>query len=116
MAKVDFNVSNYAKLFGNTSYDRRVLASIVNNEKLMGIEVDIIAEAPSGDVCFVEVKSRSSYSYGYAVEAVTPAKINRYKRFINLYSQIHGLYDKTLRIDVIAICGDDVEHIENVAG
>lgn len=86
------------------------------NEKLMGIEVDIIAEAPSGDVCFVEVKSRSSYSYGYAVEAVTPAKINRYKRFINLYSQIHGLYDKTLRIDVIAICGDEVEHIENVAG
>ena len=37
MAKVDFNVSNYAKLFGKTSYDRKVLASIVNNEKLMGV-------------------------------------------------------------------------------
>ena len=37
MAKVDFNVSNYAKLFGGTQYDRKVLATIVNNEKLMGI-------------------------------------------------------------------------------
>lgn len=71
---------------------------------------------PDGDVCFIEVKSRTTYSYGYALEAVTPAKIARYKRFINLYTQIHRLYDKTLRIDVIAISGDDVEHIENVGG
>lgn len=84
------------------------------NEKLMGIEVDLIALSPDGDVCFVEVKSRTTYSHGYALEAVTPAKIARYKRFINLYSQIHRLYDKTLRIDVIAITGEDVEHIENV--
>ena len=87
---------------------------IGRNEKLMGIEVDLIATAPDGDVCFIEVKSRTTYSYGYALEAVTPAKIARYKRFINLYTQIHRLYDKTLRIDVIAISGDDVEHIENV--
>ena len=79
-------------------------------------EVDLIATAPDGDVCFIEVKSRTTYSYGYALEAVTPAKIARYKRFINLYTQIHRLYDKTLRIDVIAISGDDVEHIENVGG
>lgn len=89
---------------------------IGRNEKLMGIEVDLIATAPNGDVCFIEVKSRTTYSYGYALEAVTPAKIARYKRFINLYTQIHRLYDKTLRIDIIAISGDDVEHIENVGG
>ena len=88
----------------------------IRNEKLMGIEVDLIATAPDGDVCFIEVKSRTTYSYGYALEAVTPAKIARYKRSINLYTQIHRLYDKTLRIDVIAISGDDVEHIENVGG
>ena len=57
----------------------------IRNEKLMGIEVDLIATAPDGDVCFIEVKSRTTYSYGYALEAVTPAKIARYKRFINLY-------------------------------
>lgn len=89
---------------------------IGRNEKLMGIEVDLIATAPDGDVCFIEVKSRTTYSYGYALETVTPAKIARYKKFINLYTQIHRLYDKTLRIDVIAISGDDVEHIENVGG
>ena len=37
MAKVDFNVSNYARLFGNTAFDRKVLTTVVNNEKLMGI-------------------------------------------------------------------------------
>lgn len=47
---------------------------IGRNEKLMGIEVDLIATAPDGDVCFIEVKSRTTYSYGYALEAVTPAK------------------------------------------
>ena len=28
---------------------------IGRNEKLMGIEVDLIATAPDGDVCFIEV-------------------------------------------------------------
>ena len=37
MAKVDFNVSNYARLFGKTQYDRKVLTDIVNDEELMGI-------------------------------------------------------------------------------
>ena len=32
MAKVDFNVSNYARLFGKTQYDRKVLTDIVNDE------------------------------------------------------------------------------------
>ncbi len=89
---------------------------IGRNEKLMGIEVDLIAISPEDDVCFIEVKSRTTYSYGFALETVTPAKIARYKRFINLYAQIHRLYDKTLRIDVIAITGEDVEHVENVGG
>ena len=42
---------------------------IGRNEKLMGIEVDLIATAPDGDVCFIEVKSRTTYSYGYGVKA-----------------------------------------------
>ena len=37
MAKVDFNVSNYARLFGNTQYDRKVLTTIVNDEELIAI-------------------------------------------------------------------------------
>ncbi len=85
------------------------------NEKLMKIEVDLIAAAPNGDICFIEVKNRTTYNYGTPLEAVTPAKIRRYKQFINLYTQIHKLYDKTLRIDVITVGGEDIEHLENVA-
>lgn len=87
---------------------------IGRNEKLMKIEVDLIAEAQDGTVCFIEVKNRSSYNFGTPSEAVNAAKINRYKKFIALYSQIHKLYGRDLRIDVIAIGGDEVEHIENV--
>lgn len=84
------------------------------NKTLMNIEVDIIAEAPSGDICFIEVKSRSSYAFGQPLEAVTFRKIKRYKQFIKLYADIKKLYDRTLRIDVIAVTGDGAEHIENV--
>ena len=37
MAKYDFSVSNYAKMWGKNAESRHILTSIVNNEKLIGV-------------------------------------------------------------------------------
>ena len=36
MAKYDFNNSNYSRMWGVGDYDRKVLVSVVNNEKIIG--------------------------------------------------------------------------------
>lgn len=87
---------------------------IETNAKLMGIEVDIIAEAQDGVICFIEVKSRETNRFGTSIEAVTAQKIRRYRQFINLYAQIKRLSNRDMRIDVIAISGNEVEHLVDV--
>lgn len=83
------------------------------NVKLMGIEVDIIAEDVDGTIVFVEVKARNSTNYGHPLEAVTPYKQNRYRTFVKQYIAYKRVADRDLRFDVIGILNDEIEHIIN---
>ncbi len=57
---------------------------IETNFRTKAGEIDIIAQK-GGDLHFVEVKSRASYTYGHALEAVTPAKQQKLIRAAKFY-------------------------------
>jgi putative endonuclease len=75
---------------------------VARNFRCRGGEIDVVAR--DGDtVVFVEVKERGGSSHGSAIEAVTPLKRHRLLRAARLYAAQHGLEEKPLRFDVIAI-------------
>lgn len=72
-------------------------------------EIDIIAQQTSKNVeeeimtVFVEVKTRTSKSFGYPEEAITPRKQINLVSAAQHYLQEHPEMDMHWRIDVIAI-------------
>jgi len=65
-------------------------------------EIDLIARAPSGIVCFIEVKARET-TQG-AVESVAPRQQGRILRAASLYlAGRPGLDRKGVRFDVMAV-------------
>lgn len=86
-------------------------------------EIDLVARQPSGELVFVEVKTRTNTSYGYPEEAVDSRKQAHLVSSAQAYLQgLPGPADESWRIDVIAVMGapgeDDsdvrFEHFENI--
>ena len=67
-------------------------------------EIDIIARAPDGTLCFVEVKTRSAGSIAPARDAVTAAKRRRLWDAAGHYLARTGL-DCVCRFDVAEVYG-----------
>jgi putative endonuclease len=67
--------------------------------------VAILAEtpAPAGVTVFVEVKTRSSTTYGLPEESVTPRKQTHLLAAAQAYLQAHPELEGDWRIDVIAV-------------
>lgn len=65
-------------------------------------ELDIIA-TESGDLVFVEVKTRSGQSFGQPVEAVTYGKLQRLRRAAEHFKLTHANLPDSLRFDVVAV-------------
>ncbi len=87
-------------------------------------EIDLVARAPGGELVFVEVKTRTSGSFGLPEEAVDARKLEHLFRAAEVYLQERpDLADQEWRIDAIAIQGrpgdrvEDVhiEHFENIS-
>ncbi|MBK4158971.1 YraN family protein [Corynebacterium macginleyi] len=78
-------------------------------------EIDLIAREPDGTIVFVEVKTRSTASFGIA-EAVTPHKLSRMRRAAVQW--LGGKPLATVRFDVIALVvkgeGFELEHFTGV--
>jgi len=72
-----------------------------NYRKRFG-EIDIIAEDGS-DLVFVEVKTRSSNTFGSPLEAVDLRKQLRMARAALDYMSGSGLHDRSARFDVVAV-------------
>ena len=82
------------------------------NYKNYGGELDIIAK--SGDVTvFVEVKTRTDNTFGFASEAVDFKKQQKIKSAANFYMQKHNI--NQVRFDVIEIYikSGELNHIIN---
>ncbi len=75
-------------------------------------EIDIIAQDKEYTV-FVEVKTRSDDRYGYALEAVTPAKIAKIVRCADWYLTVKRKTDSDVRFDVVCVGQNGVEHVVN---
>lgn len=66
---------------------------------------------------FVEVKYRSSRSYGYAEEAVTAVKCSRMMKSAQIYMKHHGIsFSQPVRFDILAIDGREIRLIRNAFG
>lgn len=93
------------------------------NERSRYGEIDLLARAPDGMLVFVEVKTRTSRSFGYPEEAVDARKLEHLVRAAEAYLLEHpDMEEQGWRIDVIAIEGRPeegpdragIEHFENI--
>lgn len=65
-------------------------------------ELDIIAE-DSGVLCFIEVKTRTSDSFGFPQEAITRSKQRKISQTVLAYLKAHKRIEEDFRFDSIAV-------------
>ena len=76
-------------------------------------ELDLVVQA-GAVVVVCEVKARRTSDYGFAAEAVTASKQARIRRLAVEFLAANGLHGVTLRFDVAAVTGTDIEVYEDV--
>lgn len=77
-------------------------------------EIDLIAQRQDHLLLFVEVKYRSSLSYGYPQEAVCVRKQRTIRRVAAYYlAHVYGNREVSCRFDVIAIYKEQIKWIPN---
>src|SRR5688572_24918000 len=86
---------------------------IARNFKARYGEIDIIA-VQNDTLVFVEVKTRTSFLFGYPEEAITPRKLKEVIRTGQLYVSLHNNLPSQLRIDVLAIVLTDAGKVESI--
>jgi len=89
------------------------------NAVVRGGEIDLVMRDGPVTVA-VEVRQRGSLRFGGAAESLLPAKLQRVRRSLRLWSLRHyGRDDVALRVDALLIHGAEdehrLEHFENVA-
>lgn len=82
-------------------------------------EIDLIA-LDGDDLIFVEVKTRTTDTFGAPEDSVTPAKVERMQSAAMMWLQAHPEAPDDWRMDVIAILIDhqnkvlDLQHFVNI--
>ncbi len=66
-------------------------------------EIDLVALSNSGEIIFIEVKTRSSAAYGDPLESVTEAKAHRIQRLALAWLATHQRLGASYRIDVAGV-------------
>lgn len=66
-------------------------------------EIDIIAEDRGGVLCFIEVKAKSSESFGLPEEAVTVWKQKKLLAAAFKYIESKGIKSKDMRFDIVSV-------------
>lgn len=78
-------------------------------------EIDLVAQASDGELVFVEVKTRTSGSFGLPEEAVDARKLEHLFRAAEAYLlEQPGLEEVEWRIDAVAIQGKPGDRVEDV--
>lgn len=80
-------------------------------------EIDIIARDKTGDIVFLEVKTRKSIDLGYPEQAVGTRKQKKMSQLALWYLQKKKMADHNARFDVIAVTllpeGNEIKLIQN---
>jgi putative endonuclease len=74
-------------------------------------EIDLVARAPDGTLCFVEVRARADASFGTPAETISAEKRRRIVTAARHYLATKVRGEPPCRFDVVAITGEHVEHI-----
>lgn len=78
-------------------------------------EIDIIAkDVATNEIVFVEVKTRCNNKYGTPAEAVDKNKRKHIFKTAKYFLYIHKLEDVFVRIDVIEVYQNKINHIKQV--
>ena len=98
---------------------RKDFEVIDRNWRVREGEIDIVALNPSGRFSFIEVKTRSSVSYGHPFEAINRDKAHRMQRLALAWLATHGCLGCDYQIDVAAVLltadgGSSIELRENL--
>lgn len=86
---------------------------IDRNLKLGYQEIDLIAKI-SGQVIFIEVKTRTNDFFGQADEAITSTKIKKLKKARNQYLAVNKVDPEKSRFDLVAINIDKKRKIAKI--
>jgi putative endonuclease len=66
-------------------------------------EIDLITLDKAGNFHFIEVKTRSSLSYGHPFEAISPAKLLRMQRLAMGWLVTHDCFGCEYTIDIASV-------------
>lgn len=104
------------RLLGNRGEDlaekflkKKGFKIVARNFKTLIGEIDIIAE-DKGTLVFVEVKTRSDYSYGHPFEAVNFRKKQKLRKLALYYLKNCCKAERPSRFDVLSIETDGDKH------
>ena len=89
---------------------------IDRNWRIKGGEIDLIASSPEGVMVFVEVKTRSSESFGHPLEAINSDKQERLMRLALAWLLANKKWSNPYRIDCAAVIMGDPPKIDYRAG
>ena len=89
---------------------------IDRNWRTKGGEIDLIASTQDGVIVFVEVKTRSSVSFGHPLEAINPDKQSRLMRLALAWLLAHKKWSNPYRIDCAAVIMSNPPQIDYRAG
>ena len=65
-------------------------------------EIDIIAK-DNNVLCFIEVKTRTNFNYGYPQEAITFTKQKKINKVAMSYLKLYNLLNTSARFDIISV-------------
>ncbi len=66
-------------------------------------ELDLVMEAPDGDLVFVEVKTRRQHHAGDPLGWITPRKQAQIRRVARGYCLRHDIGDRPMRFDAVGV-------------
>lgn len=95
-------LGRWGENFAADYLEARGYALLARNYRTRYGEIDLVTRQEN-TLVFVEVKTRSSTTFGYPEEAITAQKQEHLLRACQAYLQAHPDYECDWRIDVIAI-------------
>ena len=101
-------ISEYLMKKGYSIIDR--------NWRIKSGEIDLIASAPEGVIVFIEVKTRSSESFGHPLEAINSEKQRRLMRLALAWLLANKKWNNPYRIDCAAVIMENPPRIDYRAG
>ena len=102
------NVGDNGEVFAAKMLEEAGYEIIERNYRTRRGEIDIIA-LRNGVLHFIEVKTRTSFEYGYPSDAVTEDKRRRIRLAAESYLQTRRMYWRNISIDVFEIVAELIE-------